>query len=753
MSNRKIGVLTSGGDACGMNAAVRAVVRTALDRGLEIFGIHEGFQGLIEGGDRIKPMTWNSVGGIIHQGGTAIGTARSDEFRTRPGRLKAARTLIDLGIDNLVVIGGDGSLTGADLFRREWASLLDEMVTNGSLPLDIAMGYPRLTVVGLIGSIDNDAYGTDMTIGADTALHRITEAIDAISSTASSHRRTFVVEVMGRHCGYLAMQAAIASGADWLFIPEHPPERDDWEEEMVNALKAGRAAGRRDAMVVLAEGATDKQGQPITCKRLVQILESGLTESARETVLGHVQRGGAPSAYDRNLGTLMGHAAIETLMSGGADEESQVIGIRGNRVVTIPLEECVSKSREVNKKLEAKDYAGALKLRGSSFNNSLRTLETLLRALPRPPKPGQRRLRLAVLNVGAPAPGMNPAVRAAVRMAIDAGHEMLGVRRGYRGLIEGDVQEMDWMSVNGWAALGGSELGTNRVVPYARDFYAIAKNIEKFRIEALLVIGGWSAYQGAYRLFQERKNFPAFDIPIVCLPAGIDNNLPGTELSIGSDTALNSIVSVVDKIKQSAVAERRCYVVEVMGRRCGYLALMGALATGAEQAYIHEDGITLQSMQKDLDLMVSGFKKGKRLGLVIRSEEANPTYSSAFMCALFAEEGGGLFDVRQSILGHVQQGGDPSPFDRIQATKLARRCVEYLIEQAGSGQAGAVYIGTVAGNIEFHEIEDFPRAIDEPNRRPKNQWWLGLRPVMRALSRSEAGGESGVMEADHEPEL
>jgi 6-phosphofructokinase 1 len=123
------------------------------------------------------------------------------------------------------------------------------------------------------------------------------------------------------------------------------------------------------------------------------------------------------------------------------------------------------------------------------------------------------------------------------------------------------------------------------------------------------------------------------------------------------------------------------------------------------------------------------------------------------MCALFAEEGGGLFDVRQSILGHVQQGGDPSPFDRIQATKLARRCVEYLIEQAGSGQAGAVYIGTVAGTIEFHEIEDFPRAIDEPNRRPKNQWWLGLRPVMRALSRSEAGGESGVMEADHEPEL
>jgi 6-phosphofructokinase 1 len=719
-----------------MNAAVRAVVRAALDRGLEIYGIYEGFCGLIEGGARIRPMTWNSVGGIIHRGGTVIGTARSEAFATREGRLAAASTLLAAEIDSLIVIGGDGSLTGVDVFRREWAGLLDELVAGGAVTRDLATRHPRLTVVGLVGSIDNDAFGTDMTIGADTALHRITEAIDAISSTASSHRRTFVVEVMGRHCGYLALMSAIATGADWVFIPEHPPASDHWEGEMIAALKAGREAGRRDAMVVLAEGATDRTGRPITSQRLREVLEAGLGESVRITVLGHVQRGGAPSAYDRTLGTIMGHAAVETLVAGDAVEESQVIGMRGNRVVRIPLAECVSKTREINRLLEAQAYAPALELRGNSFTTAFRTLQTLLRALPHPPQPGQRRLRLAILNVGAPAPGMNTAVRAAVRIAIDQGHTMFGVRRGFQGLIDDDLQEMAWMSVNGWAPQGGSELGTNRVVPSGPDFYAIARTIERHQLEGLLVVGGWEGYQGAYRLFEERANFPAFEIPIVCLPATIDNNLPGTELSIGADTALNSIVTVVDKIKQSAVAERRCYIVEVMGRRCGYLALMSGLATGAERVYVHEEGVTLKSMKEDLDILVRGFREGKRLGLIIRNEDANPTYDTAFMSALFQEESGGAFAVRESILGHLQQGGDPSPFDRIQATKLARRCVGFLVEQAGTERPACAFIGLVTGKVQFHPLEDLPRMMDEPNRRPKSQWWLGLRTINNALARS-----------------
>jgi len=733
---KRVGILTSGGDASGMNAAVRAIVRTALDCGLEVYGIHEGYAGLIEGGDRIRPLGWNSVGGIMHRGGTVIGTARSEAFRTREGRLAAARNVLKAGIDSLIVVGGDGSLYGADLLRREWAGLLEELVAGGSVTPEAAASHPRLLVVGLFGSIDNDAFGTDMTIGADTALHRITEAIDAIGSTASSHRRTFIVEVMGRHCGYLALMGALATGADWVLIPEHPPESETWEAEIIAALKAGREAGRRDAIIVVAEGATDSQGQRITSERLRGVLEAGLDESVRITVLGHVQRGGSPSAFDRNLGTIMGHAAVETLLSGGADQESQVIGMRGNRVARSPLAESVLKTREINDLLEAHQYSNALELRGKSFTASLNTLRTLLRALPHPPRRGQRRLRLAVLNAGAPAPGMNAAVRAAVRIAIDQGHVVFGVRRGFQGLAEDDMQEMAWMSVNGWAPLGGSELGTNRVVPNGPDLYSIAKTLEKRGIEGILVIGGWEGYMGAYRLYEERVNYPAFDIPIVCLPATIDNNLPGTELSIGADTALNNIVTVVDKIKQSAVAERRCYIVEVMGRRCGYLALMSGLATGAERVYLHEEGVTLKSLKEDLDMLIRGFREGKRLGLIIRNEDANPTYTTSFMSSLLEEESGGVFAVRESILGHLQQGGDPSPFDRIQATRLARRCVGYLIEQAAAERPVGAFIGMEAGHTQFHPLEDMPRMMDAPNRRPKQQWWLGLRTINNALARS-----------------
>ncbi len=744
MAIRRLGVLTSGGDASGMNAAVRAVVRTALDRGIEVFGVFEGYRGLMEGGDRVRPLEWNSVGGIIHRGGTMIGTARSEEFQTRAGRLRAARTLVTNHIDNLIVIGGDGSLTGADVLRREWPGLVAELVSTGVMPEDQAKLHPGLKVVGLVGSIDNDAFGTDMTIGADTALHRIAEAIDAIGSTASSHRRTFIVEVMGRHCGYLALMSGIACGADWVLLPEHPPASDNWEAEMVESLKAGRRAGRRDAIVILAEGATNRHGQPITSEHLRQVLEDGAGEAVRVTVLGHVQRGGSPSAFDRNLGTIMGHEAVETMLSGDADEHALVIGIRGNRAVRLPLAECVSRTREINALLESGQYELALEQRGSSFNQALRTMQTLIRALPRPPQPGQRRLRIGLLNAGAPAPGMNTAVRAAVRIAIDQGHLACGIRRGFQGLASGDIQEMDWMSVNGWAPMGGSELGTDRTVPNGREFYAIARSIEQFKLDGLLVIGGWESYQGAYRLFQERANFPAFEIPIVCLPATIDNNLPGTELSIGADTALNNIMGVVDKIKQSAVAEHRCYVVEVMGRRCGYLALMSGLATGAERVYLHEEGVTLRRMKEDLDMLVRGFHDGKRLGLVIRNEQANPTYTTPFICALFEEESGGVFDVRQSILGHLQQGGDPSPFDRIQATRLARRCVAYLLEQSAESRPGGAFIGMIAGKLQVHSLEDLPRMIDEEHHRPKHQWWLDLRGINDALARSAPGPTSAA---------
>jgi len=197
----------------------------------------------------------------------------------------------------------------------------------------------------------------------------------------------------------------------------------------------------------------------------------------------------------------------------------------------------------------------------------------------------------------------------------------------------------------------------------------------------------------------------------------------------------------VDKIKQSAIAQKRCFVVEVMGRHCGYLALMSGLATGAERVYLHEEGVTLRDLQHDLDQMVAGFKQGKRLGLVIRNENANPIYTAGFMAALFEEEGGNFFDVRQTILGHVQQGGDPSPFDRIQATRLAARCINFLIENAQAAAPTSAFIGLEAGGIQIHNIEEMPGMMDEANQRPKHQWWMDLRPIARILSQPAPNGK------------
>lgn len=313
---KKIGVLTSGGDAPGMNAAIRAVVRTAIYHDLEVVGIRGGYNGLIEG--HFTKMGPRSVSNIINLGGTILKSARSSEFRTKEGRAKAFEHCQAQGIDALVCIGGDGTFTGAQIFSEEHG----------------------VKVIGVPGTIDNDIFGTDNTIGYDTALNTAMEAIDKIRDTATSHSRIFFIEVMGRDAGFIALNSGIATGAIDILIPEH----NDSMEELFTTFRKAQKRGKNSSIVVVAEGETLASTYELAKKTKVEFPEADI----RVTILGHIQRGGAPSCADRVLASRLGFGAVTGLMKGLTNV---MAGIRSNQLVYTPIEDAISKNNEINQDL------------------------------------------------------------------------------------------------------------------------------------------------------------------------------------------------------------------------------------------------------------------------------------------------------------------------------------------------------------------------------------------------------------------
>ena len=310
---KKIGVLTSGGDAPGMNAAIRSVVRSCIYYGVQPVAIHEGYKGLIE--NNLEEVNARSVANIINQGGTFLKSARCAEFRTPEGRTKAFENAKAAGLDGLVVIGGDGSFTGAMLIEKEHG----------------------LPCIGVPGTIDNDIFGTDFTIGYDTALNTAVEAIDKIRDTATSHNRLFLIEVMGRDAGFIALNSGIAAGAEEILIPEE----DHSVEKLMDSLENSGRAGKTSSIVVVSEG--EKIGGVVELGRAVE--ESFPEYEVKVTVLGHIQRGGKPTCSDRVLASRLGVAAVEKLREGLS---GVMVGVRDQKVVTTPLEEAISKHNAID---------------------------------------------------------------------------------------------------------------------------------------------------------------------------------------------------------------------------------------------------------------------------------------------------------------------------------------------------------------------------------------------------------------------
>ncbi|XP_029462331.1 ATP-dependent 6-phosphofructokinase, liver type isoform X2 [Rhinatrema bivittatum] len=753
-----------------MNAAVRAVTRMGIYVGAKVFLIYEGYEGLVEGGENIKQANWLSVSNIIQLGGTIIGSARCKAFTTREGRLSAAYNLVQHRITNLCVIGGDGSLTGANIFRTEWGSLLEDLVKQGRITADIAQTCSHLNIVGLVGSIDNDFCGTDMTIGTDSALHRIMEVIDAITTTAQSHQRTFVLEVMGRHCGYLALVSALASGADWLFIPESPPE-ENWEDFMCERLGESRSRGSRLNIIILAEGAIDCNGKPITSNYVKELVVRRLGFDTRVTVLGHVQRGGTPSAFDRVLSSKMGMEAVLALLEATPDTPACVVSLSGNQSVRLPLMECVQVTKDVQKAMDQKRFDDAIQLRGRSFENNWNIYKLLAHQ-----KPGQFKgvlhinqivlpaghnsciwtgldsregnhqsnFSLAILNVGAPAAGMNAAVRSAVRIGISQGHMVYTVNDGFEGLSKGQIQEVNWHDVAGWIGRGGSMLGTKRTLPKT-CMPKIVETIRKFKIQALLVIGGFEAYEGVLQLVEARGQYEELCIIMCVIPATISNNVPGTDFSLGSDTAVNAAMESCDRIKQSASGtKRRVFIVETMGGYCGYLATVAGIAVGADAAYVFEDPFTIHDLKANVEHLTDKMKTEIQRGLVLRNEKCHDHYTTEFLYNLYSSEGRGIFDCRTNVLGHLQQGGAPTPFDRNYGTKLGLKAVQWITDKlhesyrkshvfANSADSACV-IGLKKKTVAFSPVTELKMVTDFEHRVPQEQWWLKLRLMLKMLA-------------------
>ncbi|XP_059675123.1 ATP-dependent 6-phosphofructokinase, platelet type isoform X3 [Gavia stellata] len=763
-TGKAIGVLTSGGDAQGMNAAVRAVVRMGIYVKAKVYFVYEGYQGMVDGGDNIVEVSWESVSSILQVGGTVIGSARCKSFRTREGRLQAAYNLVQRGITNLCVIGGDGSLTGANLFREEWSGLLEELAQKGKIDEEAVKKYAYLNIVGMVGSIDNDFCGTDMTIGTDSALHRIIEVVDAIMTTAQSHQRTFVLEVMGRHCGYLALVSALACGADWVFIPEYPPE-EGWEDSMCVKLSENRARKKRLNIIIVAEGAIDCHNKPITSEKVKDLVVQRLGFDTRVTILGHVQRGGTPSAFDRILASRMGVEAVLALLEATPATPACVVSLSGNQAVRLPLMECVQMTQEVQKAMDEGRFVEAVRLRGRSFENNLNTYKLLSHKKPDAELP-KTNFNVAVLNVGAPAAGMNAAVRAAVRVGITEGHKMFAVIDGFEGFARGKIKEISWGDVGGWTGQGGSILGTKRTLP-AKYLEKIADQMRTNNINALMVIGGFEAYESCLQLHEARSRFEEFCVPICVLPATISNNVPGTDFSIGADTALNAIVETCDRIKQSASGtKRRVFIIETMGGYCGYLANMGALAAGADAAYIFEEQFDIRELQANVEHLTEKMKTSIQRGLVLRNENCNENYTTDFIYQLYSEEGKGVFDCRKNVLGHMQQGGAPSPFDRNFGTKISAKAMQWISKKLKETyRKGKVFantddsvclLGMRRRNLVFQPVAELKNETDFVHRIPKEQWWLKLRPLMKILAKYKTSydvSDSGQLEhvAMHSP--
>lgn len=661
---KRIGVLTSGGDAPGMNAAIRAVVRTAIAYGMEVVGVRRGFSGLIE--EDMIELDAKSVADIIQRGGTFLFTARCPEMITKEGQDKAAENCRKHGIEALVVIGGDGSFRGCQ-------SLADR----------------GINVIGIPGTIDLDIACTEYTIGFDTAINTAMEAIDNIRDTSTSQERCSIIEVMGRHAGYIALWCGIANGAEAVLSTE----LYNYEEQrLIGDIQTKRKSGRKHYIIVNAEGIGDSEDM---AKRIQYA--TGMPTNA--TILGYLQRGGSPTCKDRVFASAMGAKAVEILASGG---NKRVVAFKNGAFVDFDMDEALAMKKQLDPFLV--DMLSRLTRKGEG--------RLLLKEgmLPKSDE-AQGHKNIGVLTSGADAPGMNAAIRAVVRTAIGYNMKVYGFQRGFEGLIQNDYIEMSNSTMSETVQKGGTVL----LAADSEDFLtaggqekAVA-NIKALGLDALIIIGGLGTMRGGQDLMHHGIN-------IIGIPATIDLDIACSEYTIGFDTAVNTAMNAIDKIRDTSASHERCSIIEVAGRHSGHNALWCGIATGAEEIITPE--YYDRNEQRIISEIINKRKLGKRLHLIVNSESVGRSSS----LAKNIEFATGM-ETRATVLGLLQHGGRPSCQDRVFASAMGGKAVEAV--NAGASNRIVAYC-----NGEFVDF-DYEKAL-RMQKKPDPY----LNEMSKKLSRS-----------------
>jgi 6-phosphofructokinase 1 len=445
-----------------------------------------------------------------------------------------------------------------------------------------------------------------------------------------------------------------------------------------------------------------------------------------------VQRGGSPSAFDRFQATILGVAAVDQLEAAPRGSLSVVVGLQGYSVAVKPLMECVVATQAVGKHLLAQQFDLAFQARGSAFGEFWKILVAVSGAL-QVPRGVQATQAVAVATVGAPAPGMNHCCRAAVRLLMERGHRVLLVHGGFDGMEQNHFEEAHWMSCSGWAGAGGAFLGTGRKTPDEAGAQRIHRTLVGLSVRAVVIIGGYEAYAGALQMNKACGR----SVAIAVIPATISKNCVGTEVSIGMDKASNNLMVSCDQIKQSCIGyEKRVFVVESIGRSCGFQSLFGALASGADLVLLPERSPKLQDMDKMVGIMRERFTHTTaQIGLIINSESSSDIFTTSFVRRLHETS---LKDIkvsaREALLAGLQQGGDPSPMDRIFSGRMALAAVDHITEclaQPDLVKHEAVACGLVRDERVYTPLSVFERETNHKLRRPLEQPWL--EPLLHAF--------------------